>query len=172
MSRGSNVLFWIAVFAATVCGTAYVATYAGQAFYPVIYFVILLFVLWPMTIFRWRRIGRALGSPTLYTGYTRTLLGLTLGFLGFVFINYLVCRSLNEGGVPVQLPDGRLILQVGNKIIRVIEPEAYQAAQAVQVRMLSGHLLGFYALAAIALRICQRAEAHARRIAAASVKAE
>lgn len=169
MLRGSNLFFWIAVFAATICGTVHAATFAGQAFYPVIYFVPLLFVVWPLVIFRWRRLGRELGSPTLYFGYSRTLIGLGLGCLVYVFANYLICRSLNEGGIPVELPDGRLILQVGNKLIRVLEPEAYSAAQAVQVRMLSGHLLGFYALAAIALRICSRAEAAAQLRAEAGI---
>ena len=170
MLQRLNLFFWVTVFAATICGTVHAATYAGQAFYPVIYFVALLFVVWPLVIFRWRRLGRAFGSPTLYWGYSRTLIGLALGSLAFVFLNYLICRALNDGGVPVRLDDGRLVLQAGNKILRVLEPEAYRRAQAVQVRMLSGHLCGFYTLAAVALRVCARAEDVARRRVEAAIK--
>lgn len=170
MIRGPTLFYWIAIFSATICGTAHLATFAGQAFYPVIYFVILLFIVWPMVILRWRWLGRAMKSPTLYMGYSRTLIGMALGCIAYIFANYLICKVLNDGGNPVRLDDGRFVIQVGNKIVRNLTAEGYSHAQAVQVRMLSGHLFGFYALAAIALRVCNRAEQAAIKAEEAAIK--
>jgi hypothetical protein len=74
--------------------------------------------------------------------------------LAYVFVNFFLCLKLNEGANPVRVSETRLVLKSSEKIIRDLTPPEFRHAQAVQVRMLTGHLFVFYALAVFATHIC------------------
>ena len=54
----------------------------------------------------------------------------------------------------MRISETRLVLKNADKIIRDLTPAEFRHAQAVQVRMLTGHLLVIYALAAFAAYSC------------------
>jgi hypothetical protein len=140
------------VFCTFLSLIVHAATFFGYAFYPAVFMVLLLFVLWPMIVWQWRLIPKRNLVLEIF-GAVPVWMKVTLGLLIlYPFVNAYLCHSANLGGNPVQLADKRYVLQSGEQVLRVLTPEEFQTARAVQIRMLSGHLLGFYGVAVIALR--------------------
>ncbi len=128
------------------------ATFFGQSFAPGIFMVPLLFIVWPLVIWQWRRVPRGNLVSEVFGSVPRWMKGLTLGLILYSFVNFFACMAQLDGGVPIRRPDGALVIQNHEQIVRTLTPEAYRQALAVQTRMLSGHLLAFYGLAVIALQ--------------------
>jgi hypothetical protein len=136
------------------CAAAHVLTFADIAFYPILIFVPLLFLVWPLVLWQLRRIPRKNIFSEVFGNIPNWLkLGSAL-LLAYVFINFFLCIRLNEGGQPARLAADRLVLKSQDKIIRDLTPAEFRHAQAVQVRLLTGHLLVFFALAAFATHVC------------------
>ena len=157
MPFGLRLLFWVSALSAAGCAAIHGLTFTGVAFSPVIFvvlllFVALLFVLWPLVIWRWRRTPRRNLVSEVFGNIPRWMKYLAGALLVYAFANYYVCRALNDGGEPARLNDGRLVLQAGARRVRELSPAEYRAAQTVQVRLLSGHLLVFFGLAVIVVR--------------------
>jgi hypothetical protein len=154
MPASLRLLFLSSLFGTAACTAAHVLTFADIAFYPILIFVPLLFIVWPLVLWQLRHIPR----KNIFSEIFGTIPhGLKLGaalLLAYVFINFFLCLRLNEGGEPVRLTENKLVLKTPEKIIREITPEAFRHAQAIQVRLLTGHLLVFFALAACATHIC------------------
>lgn len=156
MPFGLRLLFWISALSAACCGLIHVLTFTGLAFPPMVFvglllFVPLLFVVWPLAIWRWRRTPRRNLVSEVFGNIPRWMKYLTGALLVYAFANYFVCRALNDWGEPVRLDDGRLVLQAKTGLVRELSAEEFRAAQAVQVRILSGHLLVFFGLAVIVI---------------------
>jgi hypothetical protein len=154
MPASLRLLFLLSLLGAAACGAAHVLTFAGMAFYPILIFVPLLFIVWPLTIWRLRRIPRKNLFSEIFGDVPRWMKVGTVVLLAYVFVNFFLCTRLNGGGDPVRLPENRLVLKTGDKILRDLTPDEFRTAQAVQVRQLTGHLLVFYALAVFALHAC------------------
>lgn len=152
MPAALKSLYIVTLITTAICGAAHLATFFGYAIYQMVYFVILLFVLWPLVVWQWRRIPRRNLALEIYGAIPAWMKWLTIVLIVYVFANYFVCNALNDGGQPVKLEDGRLVLLNGKQVVRVLSPSEFATAQAIQVRVLTGHLVVFYGLAAIALR--------------------
>lgn len=154
MTPSLRLLFLTSLLSAAACAAAHVLTFVEIAFYPVLVFVPLLFLVWPLVVWQLRRIPRKnIFSEIFSTIPQRLKLGTALLF-AYVFINFFVCLRLNDGGEPVRLAENKWVLKTQEKIIRELTPEAFRHAQAIQVRLLTGHLLVCFALAAVATHIC------------------
>ena len=157
MPFGLRLLFWVSALSTAFCAAVHVLTFTGVAFPPAIFlvlllFVALLFVVWPLAIWRWRRLPRRNLVSEVFGNIPRWMKYLTGALLVYAFVNFYACRALNDGGEPARLADGRLVLQTKAGLGRELSPEEFRAAQAVQVRLLSGHLLVFFGLAVIVVR--------------------
>jgi hypothetical protein len=157
MPFGLRLLFWVSALSTAFCAAVHVLTFAGVAFPPVIFlvlllFVPLLFVVWPLAIWRWRRLPRRNLVSEVFGNIPRWMKCLTGALLVYAFANFYVCRALNDWGEPARLNDGRLVLQTGTRLVRELSGAEFRTAQTVQVRLLSGHLLVFFGLAVIVVR--------------------
>lgn len=150
MSSGLRLTFLLSVFGAAACAAAHVLTFAGIAFYPVLIFVPLLFVVWPLVIWQLRKVPRKNLVSEIFGNIPRGIKIGTVALLVYVFANFFVCLTLNEGGDPVRVSETRLVLRSHDKILRELTPAEFRTAQAVQIRQLTGHLLVFFSLAAFA----------------------
>jgi hypothetical protein len=72
----------------------------------------------------------------------------------YVFINFFACIYLLDGGNPERMSDQRLVLKSKGKILRDLTPAEFRHAEAVQIRMLTGHLLVFFTLAGFIFHAC------------------
>ncbi|MBI5382425.1 MAG: hypothetical protein HZA31_11045 [Opitutae bacterium] len=147
-----RLLFWISLLGAVACGGAHLASFAGYtplSLVALLGLVLLLFIVWPLVIWRWRRVPRRNLVSEIFGNIPRWLKFTAVALLVYAFANYFGCRALNAWGDPVKLDDGRLALQAKAKIVRVLTPAEFRAAQIVQVRMLTGELAVFFALAAV-----------------------
>src|SRR4051812_26642823 len=154
MSAPLRILFFLSLLGAAACAAAHALTFASMAFYPVLIFVPLLFVVWPLVIWQLRRIPRKNLFSEIFADIPRWMKIGTAVLLVYVFANFFLCLKLNGGGEPVRLAENRLVLKAHDKILRDLSPAEFKHAQAVQVRLLTGHLLVFYALAAFAVYAC------------------
>ena len=154
MPTSLRLLFLSSVFSTAACTATHVLTFADIAFYPILIFVPLLFIVWPLVLWQLRHIPRKNIFSEIFGTIPHALkLGAAL-LLAYVFINFFLCLRFNEGGEPARLAENKLVLKTPEKIIRELTPEAFHHAQVIQVRLLTGHLLVFFALAACATHIC------------------
>lgn len=154
MPAGLRALFLVALFGTAACAAAHVLTFADMAFYPILLFVPLVFVVWPLVIWQWRKIPRKNLISEIFADVPRWMKIGTVVLFAYVLVNFFLCNRRNEGGDPVRLAENRLVLKSHDKILRDLSPTEFRTAQAVQVRQLTGHLLVFYALAVFALHAC------------------
>lgn len=152
MSPTLRILYMVSFASLIVSVAVHISTFFGYAYYPVLLFVFLLFIVWPCIVWQWRRMPRSNLSSQVFGNIPRWMKITTVGLFVYVFVNYFVCRALNSGGQPVLLSDGRYVLQAGQQVLRVLDSSEYAWAQAYQIRMLSGHLLVFYGLAVLAIK--------------------
>jgi hypothetical protein len=152
MSVALRSLYLISIFCTLLSLVIHLATFFGFVFFPALFMVPLLFILWPLIVWQWRRIPRRNLVSEIFMTVPLWMKLAGAFCIFYPFINLFICNSLNSGGQPSTLPDGRLVIQNGQQIIRVLDAQSYQYALSIQTRMLSGHLLSFYGLAVIALR--------------------
>jgi hypothetical protein len=154
MSFGLRMLYLVAAFGTAASTAAHVITFADIAFYPILLLVPLLFVLWPLVLWQYRRIPR----KNLFSEiFARVPAAMKIGagvLLFYAVANLFLAGAKLEGGQPSQLPDGKLVLKVKDQVRRELTPTEFRHAQALQVRMLTGHLIAFYALAGFAIYAC------------------
>lgn len=152
MSVPQRLLFLTTAFCFLLSVIIHAASFFGVAFYPAIFMVPLLFIIWPMVVWQWRRVPRRNLVLEVFGSIPLWMKVATGALLLYVFVSFFLAYGSLGGGNPVKLPDGRLVLQKGAEIVRVLTAEEFQHANAVQVRLLSGHLLAFYGVALIALQ--------------------
>jgi hypothetical protein len=151
MSASLRLLFIFSLLGAAACAAAHALTFADIAFYPILLFVPLLFIVGPLTVWQFRRIPRKNLFSEIFADIPRWMKVSIVILLAYVFANFFLCLRLNQGGDPVRMTETRLVLKSHDKILRELSPADFRTAQAVQVRQLTGHLLVFYALAAFVL---------------------
>lgn len=152
MSVAQRLLFLTTAFCLLLSAIIHVATFLDIAFYPAIFMVPLLFVIWPLVVWQWRRVPRRNLVLEIFGTIPRWMKILTGVLFAYLFANFLICYGTLSGGNPVRLEDGRYVIQKGQQILQTLDLAAFTHAQALQVRLLSGHLLAFYGLAMIALQ--------------------
>ncbi len=154
MPLGLRLLYLLSMLGAAACAAAHVLTFANIAFYPILLLVPLLFVLWPLVIWQYRRIPRANLFSQIFARIPSWMKISAGVLLCYAIANLFLSGAQLQGGEPARLADGRLVLKVKGQERRTLTPVEFRHAQALQVRVLTGHLLAFYALAGFALYAC------------------
>ncbi|HEX2854435.1 MAG TPA: hypothetical protein VHO24_14455 [Opitutaceae bacterium] len=154
MSLGLRLLFLVSTFGAAACAAAHALTFADIAFYPILLLVPLLFVVWPLVIWQYRRIPRKNLISEIFGSIPRWMKTASIALLFYAIANLFIASASLDGGEPARLADGRLVLKVKGENRRELTADEFRHAQALQVRMLTGHLLAFYAIAAFGLYAC------------------
>jgi hypothetical protein len=154
MPFGLRVLYLLSAFGAAASAAAHALTFADIPFYYSLWLVPLLFVLWPLVIWQYRRIPRKNFFSEIF-GRVPGGMKIAAGVLLFYAIGNLFLAGVGlEGGQPVRTTEGKLVLKVKDQVRRELTPAEFRHAQALQVRMLTGHLIAFYALAGFAIYAC------------------
>lgn len=143
----------ISLLATAACAAAHVLTFVGVAFYPILFFVPLLFILVPLAVWRFRRIPRKNFLSEIFADITPGLKIGTVALFLYACANFFICLNLLDGGNPERAPDNRLVLAAKGKIIRELTPAEFRRAQAVQVRLVTGHLIACFAITAFAFHV-------------------
>jgi hypothetical protein len=154
MPFGLRLLFLVSTFGTAACAAAHVLTFVDIAFYPILLLVPLLFVVWPLVIWQYRRIPRKNLISEIFGSIPRWMKTAAVALLFYAIANLFIAGSSLDGGEPARLADGRLVLKVKGETRRELTAGEFRHAQALQVRMLTGHLLAFYALAGFGLYAC------------------
>lgn len=154
MPAGLRLLFLASLLAAAACAAAHVLTFADIAFYPILAAVPLLFVIFPLVLWKFRKIPRKNFFSEIFGDIPRSLKIGGLVLFVYTFANFFICLDLLDGGNARRLPDNRLVLSAKDKVIRDLTPAEFRHAQAVEVRLMTGHLLAFFAFAAFAVHVC------------------
>jgi len=154
MPAGLRIPLIISLLGAAACAAAHVLTFADIPFYPIYLFLPLVFVVWILAIWRLRRVPRKNLISEIFGDVPRWMKLSSALLFAYVFINFFACMYLLDGGNPERLPDHRLVLKEKGKILRELTPAEFRHAQAVQIRMLTGHLLVFFTLAGFVFHTC------------------
>jgi hypothetical protein len=154
MPRGLRLLFLLSLFGAAACAAAHVLTFFDIPFYPIFLLLPLLFVIWPLVIWQYRRIPRRNFVSEVFGRVPRWAKTTAAALLFYAIANLFVAGAGLDGGEPARLADGRFVLTVKGKVRRDLTAQEFRHAQALQVRMLTGHLLAFYAFAALGFYAC------------------
>jgi hypothetical protein len=142
----------VSLLGAAACAAAHVLTFANIAFYPILLFVPLLFVVWPLVVWRFRRVPRKNLFSEIFADIPRWMKVGSVLLFAYVFINFFACLALLDGGNAVRLSENRLVLKKHGQILRDLTPAEFRHAQAVEVRLTTGHLLAFFTLAGFAFQ--------------------
>jgi hypothetical protein len=154
MSTGLRLLFLTSLFSAAACAAAHVLTFANIAFYPIYLFLPLLFLVWIFAVGHMRRVPRKNMISEIFGNVPRWMKVSTALLFAYVVINFFACIYLLDGGNPERASDQRLVLKSKGKILRDLSPTEFRHAQAVQIRMLTGHMLVFFTLAGFVFYAC------------------
>jgi hypothetical protein len=154
MTFGFRLLYLLSALGTAAAAAAHVLTFADIAFYPVLVLVPLLFVLWPLVLWQYRRIPRKNLFSEIFARVPAAMKVGTGVLLCYAIGNLFLAGAPLEGGSPTRLPEGKLVLKVKDQVRRELTPAEFRHAQALQVRMLTGHLIAFYALAGFAVYAC------------------
>lgn len=146
--------FWTALLATLASAAAYTATLFGHSSHLTLLLLPLLFVVWPTAIWQWRRIPRRNLVSEVFGDIPLWLKAAAVALMVFAFANYFVCRSLNEGGRPERLADGRTVLMAHDEVVREIGPVEFTRAQVVQMRMLTGFFVTCFGAAVLLAEVC------------------
>jgi hypothetical protein len=149
-----RLLLWVSVAATAACMVAHVLTFAGIAVQAVWWLLPLLFILWPMVVWHWRRVPRRNLASEIFGNIPRWMKFGAVTLVLYAFVNFFACRLWNESGRPERLADGRYVLRREQTVIRELTPMEFRGAQAVVVRLLTGEMLVIFALAALTLEAC------------------
>ena len=150
-----RLIFWIATFGTVASAAAYALTFAGRTYYSVLLLLPVLLLTWLGVVTQWRRVPRRNLVSEIFGDIPRGMKPAVVGLLVFVFVNFFVCRTLNEAARPDRLADGRTVLVArGGKVVRELGAAEFQHAQVVQLRMLSGSMLACFGLAALLAEAC------------------
>ena len=152
MSLAFRLLYWGSMFCVLLSAVMHAATFFGQAFLPAIFMVPMLFILWPLVVWQWRQVPRGNLVSEIFGAIPRWMKAMTAGLFLYFFFNLFWCSAATDGGVPIRRSDGSMVLQRKEQIMRVLNEAQFHEAQALQTRMISGHLLTFYGLAVVALQ--------------------
>ncbi len=147
MPTSLRLLFLTSLFGAAACAAAHVLTLVDIAFYPIYLFLPLLFLVWIFAVWHMRRVPRKNLMSEIFGDVPRWMKVSSALLLAYVFINFFACMYLLDGGNPERMSDQRLVLKSKDKILRDLTPAEYRHAQAIQIRMLTGHMLVFFTLA-------------------------
>ena len=154
MPASLRLPFWVAVVCATAAAAGYAATFFDLAVLQLLMLVPLLFFVWPLALWRWRRVPRRNLVSEIFGDVPRWLKAATAALLLFAFANAFACWLLNDRARPHLYADGRAALVRGPVVVRTLTPAEYRHARAVQMRMLTGTLAPCFALAAVLLEVC------------------
>ncbi|MFT3830753.1 MAG: hypothetical protein QM691_13705 [Opitutaceae bacterium] len=147
--------FWIATLATVVNAVAYAATFADRASSWLLFGVPLLFLVWPGVVAQWRRVPRRNLVSEIFGDIPRWMKLAVLALLVFAFVNFFVCRALNDSAQPQLFGGDRAALVArGGRVVRELAPAEYRHARAVQFRMMSGFFVACFGLAALLAEAC------------------
>ncbi|MBC7367752.1 MAG: hypothetical protein H7343_13240 [Undibacterium sp.] len=154
MPASLRLLFLGSLLGTAACAAAHVLTFADVAFYPVLVTVPLLFVIFPLVLWKFRGIPKKNFFSEIFGEIPRWMKIGGAILLVYTFANFLLCVRQLEGGNARRLPENRLVLMAKAKVIRDLTPAEFRHAQAVEVRLMTGHLFAFFAFAAFATHAC------------------
>ena len=143
----------ISLLATAACAAAHVLTFVDVAFYPILFFVPLLFILVPLAVWRFRRIPRKNFLSEIFADIPPGLKIGTVALFLYACANFFICLNHLDGGNPERAPENRLVLAAKGKIIRELTLAEFRRAQAVQVRLVTGHLIACFAITAFAFHV-------------------
>ena len=146
--------FWLASLCALAGAVAYGLTFADIAFYPILFLLPLLFLVWFLVLPEWRRVPRRNFRSEIFGDIPRWLKAAAAALLLFAFANSLACLALNSFARPQRLTDGRAVLQKNALVVRSLDAGEFRHAEAVQLRLLSGLFVGCFGLAALLVETC------------------
>lgn len=149
-----RLTFWLSLISALLAGAMHAATYFGRAPYSVLLLLPGLFVVWPLVLWQWRRVPRRNLASPIFGDVPRWMKWTIVALLLYAFVNFFIGRSLNDGGNPERRSNGTFVLASGSTVVRTLTLEEFRAAQAVQVRVVSGFFLCTFALAALLAEAC------------------
>jgi hypothetical protein len=145
---------WAAVAGAAAALAAYLLTFGDRPVYQVLMLVPVLFLLWPLVLWRWRRVPRRNLVSEIFGDIPRWLKAATAALLLFGFANFFAGLWLNAGAHPHRLADGRLVLERHGHVVRTLDAPEFRHAELVQLRVLAAWLVPCYGLAAVLLQAC------------------
>lgn len=154
MPPSLRLLFLTSLLGAAACAAAHVLTFVDIAFYPIYLFLPLLFLVWIIAIWHLRRVPRKNLISEIFGDVPRWMKVSSALLFAYVFINFFACIYLLDGGSPERMADQSLVLKSKGKILRNLTPTEYRHAQAVQIRMLTGHMLVFFTVAGFITQTC------------------
>jgi hypothetical protein len=154
MSTGIRLLLLFSLFGAAACAAAHVLTFADIPFYPILLLVPLLLVVWSFVLWQFRRIPRKNLVSEIFGRVPRSTKTIAGALVVYALANFFLTTAALDGGEPARLLDGRLVLKVKGQVRRDLTSAEFRHVQALQVRMLTGHLMAFYAFAAFAVHAC------------------
>src|SRR5687767_1085707 len=126
MSLGLRVLYLLSVFCAAACAAAHVLSFANIAFYPVLLLVPLLFVVWPLVLWQYRRVPRKNLFSEIFANVPAWIKLSTGVLLAYAMLNLFIVNTRLEGGTPVRLADGKLVLQVKGQTRRELSSTEFR----------------------------------------------
>ncbi len=153
-----RLLFVITFLATAFCALVHVATFFGFAIsaydllIPLLILVTSLFVVWPMIVWKWRKVPRRNMVGEIFSQVSSPFRWGGAALIIYFFVNYALCRSGNSWAQPTLLKDGRFVLQAGDQILRTLTQAEYMKALSIELRLHAGHLMVFYGLAFIAIK--------------------
>lgn len=144
MASAFKFLFFACGFATAASAAAYVLTLAGATFYPVLLLFPLLVVAWPLILWHWRRLPLKMSTSALVGGLPRWAKAAAILAFVLATANFLLCGWLNEFGRPVRIGDS-YALKAGATELRSLTADEYQRARAIEMRLITGHLILLFA---------------------------
>jgi hypothetical protein len=159
-------LFYLAVFGWILGFIFHIFSFADidlSQYVPVFYFFIGVFVVWIPSVFIMKKNKDFIESQSSLKkrvnpfGFYQTLLKMAPSWLAWIaiagliygFINFFYCLSGAPGVTEVM--DNKYVIQNHGQIIKTLTLQEYRHYNSIETRMLSGHLLIFYGMAAAIL---------------------
>jgi hypothetical protein len=145
MKRIAYVLSWVSGALAVFCAIAYILTFFGQNLLAALagFSPCLLFFIFGLLVFYGIRHGENNVTNYVAKHHQWILTALTL----LVFLNFFWNFQQMNGGSP-ERQDGRYILSNHGTFVRELSESEYLAMRVAELRLMSGHPILFFALAA------------------------
>ena len=152
---------WPALAGLSVSVGAHVLAYVSPSWSPsqrILWLVPNLFVLWPAMILRSRSMwprgparteADAEAGLAVFAAVPGLIWPLGALLVGYVAMNFFVCMGVLREGSPQVSADGQRYLDHKGRHVRDIGEAEYDRLSAAEVRLATGHLMLFHAVAAV-----------------------
>ncbi len=152
MASAFKFLFFACGFATAASAAAYVLTFAGATFYLALLLFPLLAVAWPLILWHWRKVPLKMSTSALLGSMPRWAKATAIIAFILATANFMLCGWLNDFGRPVRSGDN-YALKAGATELRSLTAAEYQRARAIEMRLITGHLVLLFAFTAYFARV-------------------